>query len=136
MSRFQNRTIWIDCTVIQADGGTRTAAVNGGFVALVGALQHMQEQDDIDRVPVQNGVCAVSVGKVDAGMLLDLAAGEDKRAEVDMNVVMNHECELVELQGTAEGQPFPREELDELVDLAQGAVPALRDAQMEITGDL
>ena len=136
LSRFQNRTIWIDCTVIQADGGTRTAAVNGGFVALVSALQQMKERDDIDRVPLQNGICAVSVGKVETALLLDLCADEDKRAEVDMNVVMNHEGELVEVQGTAEGQPFPREELDGLVDLAQEAVPELRDGQLQVTGEL
>src|SRR6187549_3578661 len=102
MTELGERTIWIDCDVIQADGGTRTAAITGGFVALVLALERLREQAVIARVPVTDYVAATSVGIVDGTPLLDLAYDEDSRADVDMNVVKTSDGRFIELQGTAE----------------------------------
>src|SRR6187549_1155618 len=112
MSELGERTIWIDCDVIQADGGTRTAAITGGFVALVLALERLREQAVIARVPVTDYVAATSVGIVDGTPLLDLAYDEDSRADVDMNVVKTSDGRFIELQGTAETKPFDRAQLD------------------------
>lgn len=106
------RTIWIDCDVIQADGGTRTASITGAFVALYLALQKLKEEGTIPAIPIKDFVAATSVGIVDGEIVLDLEYSEDSRAEVDMNVVMTGSGEFVEVQGTAEGAPFSREELD------------------------
>ena len=112
------RTIWIDCDVIQADGGTRTASITGGFVALALALQRMRDLALIQDIPLTDFVAATSVGIVDGAALLDLAYDEDSRAEVDMNFVKTGDGRFIELQGTAEGKPFDRRALDALMALA------------------
>jgi ribonuclease PH len=125
------RTITLDCDVLQADGGTRTAAVTGGWVALFLACDHLVRSGVIDAHPLTGGVAAVSVGVVDGVPTLDLDYGEDVRAQVDMNVVATHDGRLIEVQGTAEGEPFPRPQLDELLDLALAGVVRLARAQRE-----
>lgn len=129
-------TIWIDCDVIQADGGTRTAAITGSFIALVDALRKLKEQEKWDRLPVSDYLAAVSVGKVGEELNVDLCFAEDSIAEVDMNVVMTGEGRFVEVQGTAEGMPFSREELQRLIDLAAQAIQQLIDYQKEVLGDI
>jgi ribonuclease PH len=128
------RTIWIDCDVIQADGGTRTASITGGFVALVLALQRMRELALIKDLPIVDYVAATSVGIVDGAALLDLAYEEDSKAEVDMNFVKTGEGKFIELQGTAEGLPFDRRALDALMELADAGIKQLIAKQREIVG--
>jgi ribonuclease PH len=130
------RTIWIDCDVIQADGGTRTASITGGFVALVLALQRMRDLALIRDVPIIDYVAATSVGIVDGAALLDLAYDEDSRAEVDMNFVKTGDGRFIELQGTAEGKPFDKRALDALMDLADTGIKALIDIQKSIVGEV
>ena len=130
------RTIWVDCDVIQADGGTRTAAITGGFVALVLALQRLRESGALPRVPVTHYLAATSVGVVDGAPLLDLAYEEDSRAEVDMNVVKTSDGRFIELQGTAETRPFARDVLDELVALAERGIDQLIAKQREVVGQI
>jgi ribonuclease PH len=115
-------TIWVDCDVIQADGGTRTAAINGAYVALYDAFHRLMEDKKLPEMPLTDFVAAVSVGIVAGKPLLDLDFEEDSGAEVDMNVVMTGGGSLVELQGTAEKRTFTREELDEVLNLAQGGI--------------
>ena len=128
------RTIWIDCDVIQADGGTRTASITGGFVALVLALQRMRELAMIKDVPIVDYVAATSVGIVGGAALLDLAYDEDSKAEVDMNFVKTGDGKFIELQGTAEGLPFDRRALDALMELADAGIKQLIAKQREIVG--
>ena len=128
------RTIWIDCDVIQADGGTRTASITGGFVALVLALQRMREMAQIKDIPIVDYVAATSVGIVDGTALLDLAYDEDSRAEVDMNFVKTGDGRFIELQGTAEGLPFDRRALDALMGLADDGIKKLIEKQRDIVG--
>jgi ribonuclease PH len=128
------RTIWIDCDVIQADGGTRTASITGGFVALVLALQRMRELAMIKDLPIVDYVAATSVGIVGGAALLDLAYDEDSKAEVDMNFVKTGEGKFIELQGTAEGLPFDRRALDALMELADAGIKQLIAKQREIVG--
>jgi len=128
------RTIWIDCDVIQADGGTRTASITGGFVALVLALQRMRDMAMIKDLPIVDYVAATSVGIVDGSALLDLAYDEDSRAEVDMNFVKTGDGRFIELQGTAEGLPFDRRALDALMALADEGIKKLIEKQREIVG--
>ena len=128
------RTIWIDCDVIQADGGTRTASITGGFVALVLALQRMRDMAMIKNLPIVDYVAATSVGIVDGSALLDLAYDEDSRAEVDMNFVKTGDGRFIELQGTAEGLPFDRRALDALMALADEGIKKLIEKQREIVG--
>jgi len=130
------RTIWIDCDVIQADGGTRTASITGGFVALVLALQRMRELALLKDIPILDYVAATSVGIVDGTALLDLAYDEDSRAEVDMNFVKTGDGRFIELQGTAEGLPFDRRALDALMGLADEGIRALIEKQKSIVGDV
>jgi ribonuclease PH len=130
------RTIWIDCDVIQADGGTRTAAITGGFVALALALRRIRAAGVIATVPLENHVAATSVGIVDGMPLLDLAYDEDSKAQVDMNIVKTGDGRFIEVQGTAEGLPFGREALDALLDLADAGIRQLIDIQREVVGDL
>jgi ribonuclease PH len=129
------RTIWIDCDVIQADGGTRTASITGGFVALVLALQRMRDLALIRDIPITDYVAATSVGIVDGAALLDLAYDEDSRAEVDMNFVKTGEGRFIELQGTAEGKPFDKRALDALMDLADTGIRNLIEIQKTVVGD-
>jgi ribonuclease PH len=119
------RTVWIDCDVIQADGGTRCAAICGGYVALHLALSRLVGKGMLARVPLRDSVAAVSVGIVDGEPLLDLPYAEDSRAEVDMNVVMTGSGELIEVQATAERTPFGRASLDRLLELAAGGIETI-----------
>ena len=119
------RTIWIDCDVIQADGGTRTASITGAYVAMVDAFQKMVKSGLIERIPVLDPIAAVSVGKVDGKVILDLNYEEDSRAQVDMNVVMIGSGKFVEIQGTAEESAFSQEELDELTKTARKGIKEL-----------
>jgi ribonuclease PH len=125
------RTFTVDCDVIQADGGTRTAAITGGFVALAIAVRGLKAKKVIAAAPVKRRVAAVSVGVVDGAVRLDLDYDEDSTAEVDMNVVATSEGELVEVQGTAEGKAFRKEQLDRMVDAALAGIARLRDAQAQ-----
>ena len=128
------RTIVVDCDVIQADGGTRTASVTGAYVALVDALRKLQERGVVRKPPLMDAVAAVSVGIVQGEMLLDLTYQEDSTASVDMNVIATGALRLVEVQGTAEGTPFSRQQMDQLLDLAIGGIRQLLEAQKEALG--
>lgn len=122
-------TITLDCDVIQADGGTRTAAITGAWIALQRATKRLKERRKLRVDPVRVGVAAVSVGIVKGNALLDLAYDEDSKAEVDSNVAMTSKGEFIEVQGTAEGKPFTRAQLDELLALAEGGIRQLLDIQ-------
>jgi ribonuclease PH len=130
------RTIWLDCDVIQADGGTRTASITGAFVALALACEKMRERDMLRAIPISDYVAATSVGIVDGEPLLDLAYDDDSRAEVDMNIVKTGAGKFIEVQGTAEGPPFSRDALNSLLDLADIGIRQLIDKQRAIVGHL
>jgi len=130
------RTITLDCDVIQADGGTRTAAISGAFVALVLALQRLREQDALRTMPVTDYVAATSVGIVDGTPMLDLAYAEDSTAEVDMNIVKTGGGLYIEVQGTAEALPFGRESLNRLLDLGDTGVRQLIAIQRNLVGPM
>jgi ribonuclease PH len=133
------RTVWIDCDVIQADGGTRTSAITGAFVALVDAVNTMFPSTNSwshKPFPVMDYIAATSVGMVDNKIMLDLTFEEDSRAGVDMNVVMTGRGLLVEVQGTAEGNPFTKTQLDEMLKVAEDGIAGLIDIQKEALGDL
>jgi len=130
------RTIWIDCDVVQADGGTRTASITGAFVALALALEKLRERDVIRTIPLADYVAATSVGIVDTEPLLDLAYEDDSRAEVDMNVVKTGDGRFIEVQGTAEALPFGRDALLSLLDLADYGIMQLIEKQRAIVGHL
>ncbi|MEC4684578.1 MAG: ribonuclease PH [Nitrospirota bacterium] len=119
------RTVWIDCDVIQADGGTRTASITGAYIALVNAMRYAVRNGIIEKNPVKDYLAAVSVGVVDGEPMLDLCYEEDFKAEVDMNIVMTGSGKYVEVQGTAEGEPFERETLDRLLTLAETGIKEL-----------
>ncbi|MDR9755629.1 MAG: ribonuclease PH [Thermoanaerobacterales bacterium] len=129
-------TIWIDCDVIQADGGTRTTAITGSFVALVDALRRLKEKENWERLPISDYVAAVSVGKVEGEIMLDLCYAEDSLAEVDMNVVMTGSGRFVEIQGTAEESTFTREELQDFLNMADKGIKQLIAYQKELLGEL
>ena len=129
MHRLGERTFTADCDVLQADGGTRTAAITGAYVALRQALAAMKDNGDLDHIPVKLGVAAVSVGVVDGEAILDLCYEEDHRAEVDFNVVMTDEGEFIEVQGTAEDGTFSRTRLDELLSLSEVGIAHLSEIQ-------
>lgn len=126
------RTIWIDCDVIQADGGTRTASITGAFVALVDAVNKLHKKQPFEIYPIRSFVAAVSVGVVGDKRLLDLCYEEDSNAVVDMNVIMTDEGEYVELQGAGEERPFKKEELDELIKLGEKGVKNLIQLQKDV----
>jgi len=134
MQELGERTITLDCDVIQADGGTRTASITGAFVALVLALQQLRERDVLRTMPVSDYVAATSVGIVDGEPLLDLAYTEDSQADVDMNVVKTGGGLYIELQGTAEALPFGREALNRLLDLADTGIRQLIALQRGLVG--
>ncbi|PYR74209.1 MAG: ribonuclease PH [Acidobacteria bacterium] len=136
LSELGERSIWIDCDVIQADGGTRTASITGGFVALVLALGRMKELAVLKDIPVVDYVAATSVGIVDGAALLDLAYEEDSRAEVDMNLVKTGDGRFIELQGTAEGPPFDKRALEALMELADTGIRELIALQKTVVGDI
>ena len=123
------RTIWIDCDVIQADGGTRTASISGAFVAMADALYKLYSKKIISKMPIKSFISAISVGIVDGEKILDLCYEEDSSAQVDMNIIMTDKKEFVELQGTAEGLPFKRSELQELIDLGELGNQKIIEAQ-------
>jgi len=123
------RTLLIDCDVLQADAGTRTAAITGAWVALAAALERLQQRGVLTSSPLRRQVSAVSVGLVEGRALLDLDYGEDSRAEVDLNVVGDEADQLLEIQGTAEGAPFSRAQLTTMLDLAASGLAGLREAQ-------
>jgi ribonuclease PH len=129
LNAFGERTLWIDCDVIQADGGTRTVSITGAYVALVDAFRKMVEGGTIENVPVKDSVAAISVGKVAGEVLLDLNYEEDSKAEVDMNIVMTGTGKFVEIQGTAEGGVFTKEEMDGLIKTAQSGIKILTRIQ-------
>jgi ribonuclease PH len=133
---FGERTVTIDCDVIQADGGTRTAAITGAFVALVDLFRKMKERLEVATMPVKDYVSAVSVGIVDGELRLDLAYEEDSKAEVDMNFVMTGSGLFIEVQGTAESKPFDRSRLSAMTDLAAAGIADLTLKQREILGGL
>jgi ribonuclease PH len=129
-----SRTVTLDCDVLQADGGTRTAAITGGWVALGLALRALKPQKKLSGDPLRRRIAAVSVGIVQGEVRLDLDYDEDSTAEVDMNVVATGEGELVEVQGTAEGKPFPRGELDRMLDAALAGIAKLEGLQRAALG--
>lgn len=129
LSLLGERTLTVDCDVLQADGGTRTAAITGGWLAVALALQPLIATGALSSDVVKNQIAAISVGIASDRALLDLDYGEDAAAEVDLNVVMTATGEFIEVQGTAEGQPFRRDRLDELLTLATGGIEMLIDSQ-------
>lgn len=131
---LRERTIVVDCDVIQADGGTRTAAITGAFVALYDAAAHLMRENMVDRWPIKEFVAAVSVGSVAGETLLDLDYEEDSRAGVDMNVVMTSQEQFVEVQGTAEAHPFSSQELGQMLDIARSGIRELVRCQKEVLG--
>jgi ribonuclease PH len=128
------RTIYLDCDVLQADGGTRCASITGAYVALALGVARLLAAGDIERTPLTGSVAAVSCGMVDGVALLDLDYSEDSQAEVDANVVMTGEGGLIEVQATAERTPLSRAHLDDLLVLAAAGIASLRDAQAEVLG--
>jgi len=136
MEEMGERTITLDCDVIQADGGTRTASITGAFVALVFAVQKMREQEMIRTMPVQDYVAATSVGIVEGMPMLDLAYVEDSKADVDMNIVKTGAGLYIEVQGTAEAMPFGREALNRLLDLGDTGIRQLIALQRGLVGTI
>src|SRR5713226_8271984 len=136
LAALGERTIWIDCDVIQADGGTRTASITGAFVALALALEKLRERDVLRAIPLTDYVAATSVGIVDGEALLDLAYDDDSRADVDMNIVKTGDGRFIEVQGTAEAIPFGRDALNTLLDLADHGIRQLVEKQRAIVGHL
>ena len=135
MKALGERTITIDCDVLQADGGTRTAAITGAYVAFALASQHLLKSGKISRSVTTNQVAAISVGIVEGVPLLDLKYDEDSRAEVDMNVVCTGDGRFIELQGTAEREPFSRAQMDELVALGSRGIETLIGLQKQVIGE-
>jgi len=136
-NRMGERTIYLDCDVIQADGGTRTAAITGAFVALVLAFRKLYNNGKIAApLPVTDYVAAVSVGILNGQPMLDLAYDEDSKAEVDMNVVKTGSGEFIEIQGTAESKPFNKDQMNVMLDLASAGIERLVEQQRAILGDL
>lgn len=125
-------TIWIDCDVIQADGGTRTASITGAYIAMVEAMKKMKNDGLIEEIPVNNYLAAISVGKVGDEILLDLEYAEDSHAIVDMNVIMTDEGKFIEIQGTGEESPFSMDELNEMLKLAKDGIDLLIEKQKVI----
>jgi ribonuclease PH len=136
LAALGERTVWLDCDVLQADGGTRTAAITGSFVALALALETLVVRGQLERLPLKDFLAAISVGKVDGQILLDLTFEEDSRAEVDFNVVMTGRGLFVEVQGTAEGTPFSQGELSTMLDLTRRGIGELIEVQKRVLGPL
>jgi len=136
MKVMGERSIWIDCDVIQADGGTRTASITGSFVALVDAFNALKRKGSINKIPVKDYVAATSVGVVNGIPVLDLCYDEDSQAEVDMNIIMTGSGKFIEIQGTAERNPFSKEQMDKMLLLAKRGVKKLINIQRKLIGDL
>jgi ribonuclease PH len=135
-TRLGERTVWIDCDVIQADGGTRTASITGSFVALADAMTVLKKKDLVKKNPLTEYLAAISIGKVGGQVLVDLAYEEDSHAEVDLNLVMTGAGQYVEVQGTAERTPFNKKDMDEFLDLGWGAIRELVELQKSLIGPL
>ncbi len=135
LGRLGERTVWLDCDVIQADGGTRTASITGAYVALACALRRWAADKTVPEGLLRDSIAAVSVGVVEGKALLDLDAGEDQNAEVDMNFVMTGSGEFVEVQGTAEKQPFSPARLSQLILSAQTGIQRILDIQQQVLRD-
>lgn len=131
LEKLGERTIWIDCDVIQADGGTRTASITGAFIALMHALEKLKDKGLVKDIPVKTSAAAVSVGIVGGEAMLDLCYEEDSRAEVDMNIIMTGEGEIIEIQGTGEERPFTKDEFARLMELAEKGIEELTKIQKE-----
>jgi ribonuclease PH len=136
MNQMGERTIWLDCDVIQADGGTRTAAITGSFIALVDALHKLKKNGLISNIPIKDFVAATSVGMINANLLLDLNYEEDSKALVDMNIVMTGKGEFIEIQGTAERKPFNKDQMDKLLILAKKGIDELIDTERNLFKDI
>lgn len=136
MKKMGERTIWIDCDVIQGDGGTRTASITGSFIALVDALYKIKKNGLIREVPITDYVAAISVGKLNGDVLLDLCYEEDSKAQVDMNVIMTGSGEFIEVQGTAERKPFSKDEMDLMLAQAKKGIEELFSIQRKFVGDI
>lgn len=132
LSLIGERTFWIDCDVIQADGGTRTASITGAYVALVDAVEYLRKQVSIPRDPIIDSVAAISIGVVDGRICLDLNYEEDSKAEVDCNFVMTGQGQFIEIQGTAEGRPFSKEVFDSMLSLAAQGIDKLKTIQNQV----
>lgn len=130
------RTIWVDCDVIQADGGTRTASITGGFIALIHCINWMMKQEMIEKSPVHSYVAAISVGIYDGQAILDLCYEEDFNAKVDMNLVMTDKAEFTEIQGTGEENPFSVEELQQMLQIGQIGIKEIISLQKHSLGSL
>ena len=129
LAKIGERTIWIDCDVIEADGGTRTASITGSFIALFDCMHSLVDKKIISEMPIESFLAAVSIGIVDGNILVDLCFEEDSKAQVDMNVVMNSKNELIEVQSTAEITPFRREDFDRMMEKATTAIAEIIDIQ-------
>jgi ribonuclease PH len=136
MAKLGERTIWIDCDVIQADGGTRTAAITGGFIAMALALRKLVDAGTLTSVPLRDFVGATSVGIVDGEIMLDLSYEEDSRAEVDMNLVMTGGRRFIEVQATAEQRPFDEVQLQRMMELARKGIQSLVASQQALLKNL
>ncbi len=132
LEKIGKRTIWIDCDVIQADGGTRTASITGGFLALYLAIKRLMREKKIDENPIKYQVAAISAGMVNGKPMLDLNYEEDSNADVDLNVVMTSDLRFVEIQGTAEKEPLTKENLEILLNLAEKGIKELMEKQEEV----
>ncbi len=135
LSRLGERSVVLDCEVLEADGGTRTAAITGGFIALALALDKLRRKGRLEFRVLRDQVAAVSVGHVDGNLLVDLCYAEDSTARVDLNLVATAEGNIVEVQGTAEGEAVPRQDIDQMVDLGLGGIRALCDVQRQALAD-
>ena len=135
LGKLGERTIWLDCDVIQADGGTRTASITGAYVAMVMAMKKLQEAKLIEEIPVTDHLAAISVGILEDEVILDLCYEEDSTAMIDMNVIITGSKTIVEVQGTGEERPFTRDEMNKLMDFAEKGIEELVDIQKEILGE-
>jgi ribonuclease PH len=136
LSRLGERTVWIDCDVIQADGGTRTASITGAYVALMEAARNWRARGVISVDPIKDSVAAVSIGLVEGRILLDLCYEEDSKADVDMNFVMTGSGKFIEVQGTAENSPFTQKQMERMTDIARQGVKELLKAQKKVIAAL
>lgn len=132
LKKLGERTLWIDCDVIQADGGTRTASISGAYVAISDAVAHLRKQGKIQENPLCTSVAAVSVGIINDQLMLDLCYTEDSSAEVDFNVVMTGQNKFIELQGTAEGEAFSQNQMIEMISLAKSGIHKVSTIQNEV----
>ncbi|MPW24926.1 ribonuclease PH [Alkalibaculum sp. M08DMB] len=135
LKKLGERTLWVDCDVIQADGGTRTASITGAFIAIMDAVKKLKDKGLISEIPIDHFVAAVSVGVVNGQALLDLCYEEDSNAEIDMNVVMTEKGEYIEIQGTGEARPMNKEEFNKLLALSEKGIMELIEVQKRVLSD-